>query len=221
MYQAPPPPSSRKPTPWALILLILGAGFVIVVGLCAFGGYLGYKAAVATPEPRKGFGSPVVVQYLDDGWARYRFPEVPMTADIPGTPKPDKLTFETGSNLFTHSWMYYGFDSDLNSFELVGQWYRDAELVDLKEESSYAEEWVKSAQGARNVELKDREATYGGLKGREVAGTCISDGDKMAFRFFYWSQDKAVFVVHSYAWAEQAEAAGNEFERVLNSIQLK
>ena len=221
MYQAPPPPSNKKPTPWALILLILGAGFVVVAGLCAFGGYMGYQAAVSTPQARKGFGKPQVLQYLDDGWARYRFPEVPLTADLPGTPESDKLTFETGSNIFTESWMYYGFDSELNSFELVGQWYRDKEYVDLKDETSYAEEWTKTAQSARDVELLDREATIGGLTGREVRGTCTTDGDKMVFRFFYWSHGKAVFVVHSYAWAEREKAASAEFERVVKSIQMK
>lgn len=221
MYQAPPPPSNKKPTPWALILLILGAGFAITVGICALAGYMFFKTASAEPTARKGFGKPTVVAYLDEGWVRYRFPEVPMTAELPDEPVPDKLTFETGSNLYTESWMYYGCQSDYNTWELVGHWYRDEGLVDLKDETDFAGEWAKLAQSAKDVQYDSKEATYGRLKGREVRGTCIADGDKMVFRFFYWSQGNAVFVVHSYAWEEQAEPAGKEFERVLKSIQFK
>jgi hypothetical protein len=221
MYNAPPPPQTRKPTPWALIILILGAGFLAAVGICAGAGYMAFESVKKAPEARKGFGKPALVKYLDEGWARYRFAEVPLTIDLPGAPEADKLEFELGSNLFTESWIYYGLQSEVNSFEIVGNWYHDENDADLEDEAAYSSEWARLSMEASQVKSDVRDATYGRFTGKEAEGTCIVDGDPMAFRFFYFKEGKAVFAVHSYAWKDHADDGSKEYERVLKSIQLK
>lgn len=220
MYQAPPPPTFRKPIPWLLIILILGAGFVAVVGICAGAGYMAFNSLKKAPEARKGFGKPEESVYGENGWVLYRLPEVPMFIELPKKPIPDTLEFEAGSTLYTQSWIYYYLTSDLNTIELVGNWYHDESDASLEDELNYTADWVRLSMDATNVKFESRPATFAGLKGSEAYGTCVAEGDPMRFRIFYWKRDKAVFALHAYAWEESAKAAGKEFEQIAGSIKF-
>lgn len=68
MHAPPAPPVQKKSTPWGLIILILSGGFLLVGGLCAFGGYQFIKVATSKPEPRKHFGEVREVGNLAEGW---------------------------------------------------------------------------------------------------------------------------------------------------------
>lgn len=219
MYTRPQEPV-KKPIRWGLIALILLAGFVAIGAVCAFAGYQLFQTSKQTPKARKGFGKPEKIATLDGGWARYRFPEVPMEMELPGVPKPDNLQFDTGSIFFTENWIYYGIESEVNWIEIVGHWYLSQDSVDLEYEAEYAKEWAELSQQATGVKTEVRDATFGKLTGKEVVGSGMSDGDKLTFRFFYWTQGKAVFSIHTYAWQDYQKEGAAELERMVKSVKL-
>lgn len=218
---APPPPIQRKRSPLVPILLVLGLGMVVLLGLCAFGGYVGFKWMKAEPKARQGFGNPSVVAYLADGWATYQFKEVPMNMDLPAIPKKDMVQFEAGSNLVTKEWIYYTCTSDLNGIELVGNWYRSLELVDLDDEADYVEDWVKETYSVGSLKKSSKNFAIGRLKGREVSGTFVDEGDSMNFKCLVWSHDKAVFNLYAYYYPSEAAAAEKELYRIAKSVTMR
>jgi hypothetical protein len=215
----PPPPPVKKPIPWAPILLILALGVFSILGLCAFGGYQAMKMMRDMPE-RKGTGQPSVVATLQDGWARYYFPEFSIAVNFPDAPKMDELEFPAGSTSTTIAWSYYTLDTESSTIDLLGYWYRDPDSYDIEEEVDEVRNWIKSAWEATKVTNESTPATYGQSKGREVWGTFDNkDGDKLAYRAFVWGGKEGAFALISSFYADQEIVARKEFSTILKSMR--
>ena len=219
MYAQPAPPVQKKPTPWGLIILILLGGFLVVVGLCAFGGYYAFKQISQDPKPKQGFGNPTVLAKLPDGWTRFRFQEVPFSIELPEKPTANKLSFEPGDSLFTKAWIYYSCVSDLNGIEIVGHWYPSDEVPTIEEELDYIDWFVESTQETSTANSNSKEVVLGKIKGHKAEGSFTSDGQKMGFFCFLWTRDKCSFNVFCYYYPETKDKAEAEFHRIVTSIQ--
>ncbi|HJP83201.1 MAG TPA: hypothetical protein VJ835_06805 [Fimbriimonadaceae bacterium] len=214
-----PPPPVTKPIPWLPILVILGLGVFSIFGLCAFGGYQAMKMMGDMPQ-RKGSGQPTVVATLQDGWARYYFPEFPLAINLPARPEKDDLEFDPGSASTTQSWSYFTLNTDSTTLDLVGYWYRDPDSFDIEVEVEEVRNWIKAAWEATKVTNESAPATYGQSKGREVWGTFQDkDGEKLAYRAFVWGGKEGAFALIDSYYVDQEIAAKKEFTTILNSLR--
>jgi hypothetical protein len=219
MYQAPPPPIPTKGTPWGLIILILLVAVGAIVGLCGFGAYLGYQQFTHVPKARPGFGNPVLVQRLSDGWAKYRFPEIPLTIELPEKPEAETLEFEPGDALTTKEWIYYGFSSDLNGLEIVGHWYQGGEDVSTEEELDYIDWFVEESMDAKDLTSTSKQAKFANLEGYRTSGTFTSDGEKMKLQSLLWVRGNTAINIFGYYYPEYQKEAEAEFNRIADSIR--
>ena len=221
MYAPPPPPPARR-IPWLPIILLISVGILSVVGLCAFGGFQAMKMVNNDPPAREGFGKAKVVKYLSSGWAKYHIPELPLTLDLPGEPKPDTLEFETGSQFFTKNWVYYTLDTEHSTIEIVGQWYTSDDLYSQQEEIDAVADWVEYKYDGTNAKSESRPATFGKISGTEVWGSMKDGEDRINHRVFFWKHGKegVISLIVTY-YEEYQKESDADFRRIAASLVSK
>lgn len=220
MYQAPPPPIPNKPTPWVLIIAILGIGFLAVIGLIIGAGYMVYSKYSDPPQARQGFGKPVVEQRLADGWARYRFAEIPMSMEMPELPVADTLHFAPGDSFSIKEWAYYGCSSDWNGIEILSHWFVEDNSYTPEQEQEYIEWYLNDPGRTSNLKTSYKRAKYGPYDGYEFEGSFTEDGDKMQFFGMVVNREKQAVNLFCYYYPQNKAEAEREFRRMVGSMQF-
>jgi hypothetical protein len=219
MYSHPPPLAPRKTTPWGLIIALLLVGVVVVVGLCGVGAYLAMKSATGAPKERSGFGKPVVQAQLDGGWSQYRFPEIPMTMELPIKPTVDHLLFEPGDKFLIDNWTFYSCVTDWNAIDFVAQWYYEPARFTMQEETEYIDGWWKDSYEAKDYKSDVRKAKFGRLEGYIAEGSFLQDEKELFFIAYAWSKGKRGSNLFFSYYPEYEKEAKKEMQRIINSIR--
>lgn len=145
-----------------------------------------------------------------------------MTLDLPGEPKTDILDFESGSITTTKEWIYYTLDSETSSYDIVGHWYQKGTEYETEYEIDAIDDWIEASYDTHVKSSDSKPAIYGGVKGHEVWGELMRDGETIKFRAFIWEGEgpASMSVIQSY-YEEWGPAPQAEFRKIMASFSPK
>jgi hypothetical protein len=195
-------------------------GVVVLVcgGVGLLLGYLGMQLTKEPPKARVGSGHPIALNKVEDGWTRYRLPEVPMTLDLPTKPVTESLDFDKLSALLYSDWIRYTAESEVTTLGLSAYWYRSRSMMDLDEEAIEAKKAFGQENKMTGVTTTMEDKTIGSYSGEEIAASYTVEGNEAETRMFFFTHGKGVFCVEAHSGKEWHNELVADFERMVKSI---
>lgn len=176
------------------------------------------------PKLREGAHKPTLEAKLDGKWARYRFPEIPASFELPIKPEPgekDKM-MEVPNNL-VGEYSDASFISPLSHYAFVVAWMkRPWTVVDFGNTIKFSFAMVP--------DWKDNEVTgvprkIGTLEGYEVMArfkllaSALPKPQPTVIRVFVWRKDGLCFTLQTQYLISEEKQAMKEYERIVASFK--
>lgn len=216
--QAPPPPVQRKKSPWPLIIW-LGVGMLLIlIAVCAFGGYKISQMVKEPPKPVANSGKPVLVSTSEDGWASYRFAEGPFQFELPTKPVFEPGEFDEVDSLFLTGYTLYEVNHDLGVFQMGVYYHRSKDWVDLAEDTDSIIESLKD-EGLKPESPQDHDLTIGDIEGRELTVNYEVEGEKGRAHVFMWARKEAVYFIRSFTFGADPAKEDAVLRRIVTSFK--
>lgn len=217
--QVPPPP--EKKTPWGVIAALIVIGLTVAASLFVALFFLVMKLPERSPPERPGFGHPVLVRRLDGNRALYKFPEVPMRLELPGTPRTYRFHWPARSTTAIAGWIGYRWESRVATYTLAGTWYRQPERLDLDKSIQRLQESYAKDKNYGGLNAKHYKTTIGPFEGREIRASYRYHNETRVLRLFLWQEGDHTFYLSMHALWKNREDGRWEQDEILKSIEFR